>query len=121
MLGLPAVAGSLGTALYSGTEVAMAGSDITLVRNDLKALVDAIELSRRTLATIKANLCWACAYNLAALPLAAAGLLNPVRAGVTMPCSSAIVVTNTLRLPPLQSDGPHTNDMGSSRTSPTPA
>jgi Cu+-exporting ATPase len=88
----------LGLAMGAGTDVAIEASDLTLVRGDLLAIDDAIRLSRRTLAIIKGNLFWAFAYNVAAIPLAAAGLLNPMIAGATMALSSVFVVSNSLRL-----------------------
>jgi Cu+-exporting ATPase len=88
----------LGLAMGTGTDVAIEASDLTLVRGDLVAAVDAIRLSRRTLRIIKSNLFWAFAYNVAALPLAAAGLLNPMIAGAAMASSSVFVVANSLRL-----------------------
>jgi P-type Cu+ transporter len=88
----------LGLSMGTGTDVAIEASDLTLVRGDLSAAVDAIRLSRRTLGIIRGNLFWAFAYNVAALPLAAAGLLNPMIAGAAMALSSIFVVLNSLRL-----------------------
>jgi P-type Cu+ transporter len=98
----------LGIALGTSTDVAIHASDLTLVRGDLRAAADAIRLSRRTLRVIKDYLFWAFAYNVAAIPLAVAGLLNPLVAGAAMAFSSVFVVTNSLRLRRFHATTDHT-------------
>jgi Cu+-exporting ATPase len=111
----------LGLAMGTGADAAIEASDLTLVRGDLRAAVDAIRLARRTLRTIKANLFWAFAYNLAALPLAALGLLNPLIAGAAMALSSVFVVSNSLRLRRFRSAYPTSTPPERNGQAPDPA
>ncbi|MCY7287514.1 MAG: heavy metal translocating P-type ATPase, partial [Cryobacterium sp.] len=114
----------LGLSMGTGTDAAIEASDLTLVRGDLRAAPDAIRLARRTLGTIKGNLFWAFAYNIAAIPLAAAGFLNPMIAGAAMALSSVFVVSNSLRLrrfAPLSGHADHAATASGATVDPRPA
>jgi P-type Cu+ transporter len=119
----PALAAAdLGLALGSGTDVAICAADLILLRDDLGTVADAIKLSRATFRTIRQNLAWAFGYNVAAIPLAALGFLNPVVASAAMTLSSVFVVSNSLRLQRFTSDAaPGNRTAGPGRTVPAPA
>ena len=107
----PALAAAdLGMALGTGTDVAISAADLILLRDDLGVIPDAIRLARATLATIRRNLAWAFGYNIAAIPLAAAGFLNPLIAGAAMAASSAFVVASSIRLRRFSVTGPPGNN-----------
>lgn len=117
-----ALAGAdLGIAMGSGTDVAIGAADVTLVRGDIEAVADAVELARRTLGTIRTNLVWAFGYNVVTVPLAAVGLLNPMVAAAAMSVSSLMVVANSLRLrtwqpaPQSHRAGAHSRTRGTGR------
>lgn len=92
----------LGLALATGTDIALKAADIILVRDDIRVVPDAITIARKTLSTIRLNLIWAFGYNVAAIPIAAAGLLNPLIAAAAMSLSSVLVVYNSLRIQKVQ-------------------
>ena len=102
----------LGMAIVTGTDIAMRSADVILVRDDLRAVPDAVALARKMLGTIRGNLVWAFGYNIAAIPLAASGLLNPLIAAAAMALSSVLVVTNSLRL---RSFTPHQSGLDDAR------
>jgi Cu+-exporting ATPase len=96
-------------AMVRGSDIALKSADIILVRDDLRVIPDAVQLSRKTLRTIRGNLVWAFGYNIAAIPIAALGLLNPLIAAAAMALSSVFVITNSLRLRSFDPRGEHEN------------